>query len=276
MAVDFGIKLGFSSNALIQALLLVQFVSFPSALLFGRLGDRIGTRRAIYLGLGVFVALTCFAYFMQNERQFYILAAVVGTVQGGVQALSRSYFARLIPRERAGEYFGFYNMLAKFAAVLGPLAMGVVAIATGNQRLSILVLEVFFIGAGAGARAGRSALVSLRGAAAAARHAETAPVALRWRPARSAVERSGAPARPAWPKVPGGRDRRVRRNPSGIRTRRAVPQGAAIFAPARASCGSGRPRRQVARADAIPRRSRPTRCQRRPPTAAPALPGRGS
>ena len=146
MAVDFGIKLGFSSGALIQALLLVQFVSFPSALLFGRLGDRIGTRRAIYLGLAVFVALTCFAYFMQNERQFYILAAVVGTVQGGVQALSRSYFARLIPRERAGEYFGFYNMLAKFAAVLGPLAMGVVAIATGNQRLSILVLEVFFIG----------------------------------------------------------------------------------------------------------------------------------
>ena len=146
MAVDFGIKLGFSSNALIQALLLVQFVSFPSALLFGRLGDRIGTRRAIYLGLAVFVALTCFAYFMRNERQFYILAAVVGTVQGGVQALSRSYFARLIPRERAGEYFGFYNMLAKFAAVLGPLAMGVVAIATGNQRLSILVLEVFFIG----------------------------------------------------------------------------------------------------------------------------------
>jgi UMF1 family MFS transporter len=146
MAVDFGIKLGFSSNALIQALLLVQFVSFPSALLFGRLGDRIGTRRAIYLGLAVFVALTCFAYFIQNERQFYILAAVVGTVQGGVQALSRSYFARLIPRERAGEYFGFYNMLAKFAAVLGPLAMGVVAIATGNQRLSILVLEVFFIG----------------------------------------------------------------------------------------------------------------------------------
>jgi len=146
MAVDFGIKLGFSSNALIQALLLVQFVSFPFALLFGRLGDRIGTRRAIYLGLGVFVAVTCYAYFMQTERQFYVLAAVVGTVQGGVQALSRSYFARLIPRERAGEYFGFYNMLAKFAAVLGPLAMGIVAIATGNQRLSILVLEVFFIG----------------------------------------------------------------------------------------------------------------------------------
>jgi UMF1 family MFS transporter len=146
MAADFGLKLGFSSGAMIQALLLVQFVSFPCALLFGRLGDRIGAKRAIYLGLAVFLALTCYAYFMQTEREFYLLAAVVGTVQGGVQALSRSYFARLIPRERSGEYFGFYNMLAKFAAVLGPLAMGVVAIATGNQRLSILVLGLFFIG----------------------------------------------------------------------------------------------------------------------------------
>jgi UMF1 family MFS transporter len=146
MAADFGLKLGFSSNAMIQALLLVQFISFPCALLFGRLGDRIGAKRAIYIGLAVFLALTCYAYFMQSEFEFYILAGVVGTVQGGVQALSRSYFAHLIPRERSGEYFGFYNMLAKFAAVLGPLAMGVVAIATGNQRLSILVLGLFFIG----------------------------------------------------------------------------------------------------------------------------------
>jgi len=146
MAADFGLKLGFSSNAMIQALLLVQFISFPCALLFGRLGDRIGARRAIYIGLAVFLALTCYAYFMQTEFEFYMLAGVVGTVQGGVQALSRSYFAHLIPRERSGEYFGFYNMLAKFAAVLGPLAMGVVAIATGNQRLSILVLGLFFIG----------------------------------------------------------------------------------------------------------------------------------
>lgn len=146
MAADYGLKLGFSSNVVMQAFLLVQFISFPCALLFGRLGDRIGARRAIYLGLAVFLALTCYAYFMHTEREFYILAAVVGTVQGGVQALSRSYFALLIPRERAGEYFGFYNMLAKFAAVLGPLAMGVVAIATGNQRLSILVLGLFFIG----------------------------------------------------------------------------------------------------------------------------------
>jgi MFS transporter, UMF1 family len=145
MAVDFGVKLGFATATLIQALLLVQFVAFPFALLFGRLGDRMGAKRAIYVGLAVFTAVTVLAYFMREEWQFYLLAAIVGTVQGGVQALSRSYFARLIPPERAGEYFGFYNMLAKFAAVLGPLLMGVVAIATGNQRLSILALALFFI-----------------------------------------------------------------------------------------------------------------------------------
>jgi UMF1 family MFS transporter len=146
MATDFGAKLGFSTRTLITALLLVQFIAFFFALLFGRLGDRIGPRRAIYLGLAVFVAITVYAYFMQSEWQFYVLAAVFGTVQGGVQALSRSYFSTLIPRERAGEYFGFYNMLGKFAAVLGPLVMGVVAIATGNQRLSIVALTAFFVG----------------------------------------------------------------------------------------------------------------------------------
>jgi UMF1 family MFS transporter len=145
MAVDFGVKLGFGTNTLIQALLLVQFIAWPSAVLFGRLGDWIGAKRAIYLGLAVFFAVTVYAYFMHAEWQFYLLAGVVGTVQGGVQALSRSYFAGLIPRERAGEYFGFYNMLAKFAAVLGPLVMGVVAITTGNQRLSIVALTVFFV-----------------------------------------------------------------------------------------------------------------------------------
>lgn len=146
MAVDFGSKLGFASSTLIQALLIVQFVAFPCALWFGRLGDRIGARAAIYLGLAVFVLVTILGYFMQHEWQFYVLAALVGTAQGGVQALSRAFFTQLIPRERAGEYFGFYNMLAKFAAVLGPLAMGLVALLTGNQRLSILVLLLFFIG----------------------------------------------------------------------------------------------------------------------------------
>ena len=164
------------------------------------------------------MALTCYAYFMQTERQFYILAAVVGTVQGGVQALSRSYFARLIPRERAGEYFGFYNMLAKFAAVLGPLAMGVVAIATGNQRLSILVLDAVFhrrcAAAGARARPGRGALTArgVPGAACAraatlGRSRRTArrncSSSRRRATARSAAVRNGAPVRRARPTGPG-------------------------------------------------------------------------
>ncbi|HTW74290.1 MAG TPA: MFS transporter [Steroidobacteraceae bacterium] len=148
MAVDFGTKLGFPARSLILALLLTQFIAFPCALAFGRLGDRIGARRAIYLGLAVFVGVTIFGAFMRNATQFYALAAVVGTVQGGVQALSRSYFTRLIPRERSGEYFGFYNMLGKFAAVLGPVAMGIVAVATGSQRASPLVLIVFFVAGG--------------------------------------------------------------------------------------------------------------------------------
>ena len=145
MAADFGAKLGFSTNTLITALLMVQFISFPAAWAFGPLAKRIGTRRAIYLGLFVFSGVSVWAYFMQTERQFYEMAVAVALVQGGVQALSRSYFSRLIPPGRAGEYFGFYNMLGKFAAVLGPLVVGVVALLTGNPHLSILVLILFFI-----------------------------------------------------------------------------------------------------------------------------------
>jgi UMF1 family MFS transporter len=145
MAVDYGVKLGFSSSSLITALLLVQFIGFPAAIAFGWLGDRIGTRRAIFLALGIYVGVTCWAYFLQTEFQFYCMAAVIGLVQGGIQSLSRSYYARLIPAEKAGRYFGFYNMLGKFAMVLGPLAVGYTAIAFEDQRLSILSLLPFFI-----------------------------------------------------------------------------------------------------------------------------------
>ncbi|MDR3416235.1 MAG: MFS transporter [Nevskia sp.] len=146
MALDFGAKLGFSTTVLITAMLMVQFISFPAAWAFGPLAAWIGTRRAIYLGLGVFCGVTVWAYFMRTEAQFYRMAAAVALVQGGVQALSRSYFLRLIPAERSGEYFGFYNMLGKFAAVLGPLVVGVTALLTGNPHLSILVLALFFLG----------------------------------------------------------------------------------------------------------------------------------
>lgn len=145
MAVDFGMKLGFASDALIKAILIVQFVSFPAAIAFGWIGERFGTRRGIYLGLSVYVFVTLWAWFMKTETDFYLMAATVGLVQGGVQSLSRSYFARLIPAESSGQFFGFYNMLGKFAAVLGPLVVGLTAAITGNPRLALFTLVFFFV-----------------------------------------------------------------------------------------------------------------------------------
>jgi UMF1 family MFS transporter len=145
MAVDYGLSLGFPSSSLIMALLMVQFIGFPAAIAFGWIGERIGTRRALYLTLVTYIGITAWGYSMQQQWQFFAMAAVIGLVQGGVQALSRSYFARLIPPERSGEFFGFYNMLGKFAAVLGPIAVGLTRVLTGDARLSILILVVFFV-----------------------------------------------------------------------------------------------------------------------------------
>jgi len=145
MAVDYGTKLGFPTDSLIKALLLVMFISFPAALGFGWLAGRIGARRSIYVGLAGLVGVSGWSYFMQTVEQFYGMAAVVGLVQGGVQSLSRSFFSRLVPAGKGGEYFGFYNFIGKFAAVLGPLIVGGMVLITGDQRLSILPLMVSFI-----------------------------------------------------------------------------------------------------------------------------------
>lgn len=145
MAVDYGLTLGFPSSSLITALLMVQFIGFPAAIGFGFIAGRIGTKRALYIALSVYIGVTCWAYLLQTVAQFYLMAAAIGLVQGGVQALSRSYYARLIPADKAGEFFGFYNMLGKFAAVLGPIAVGVTKLLTGDARLSMLILVLFFI-----------------------------------------------------------------------------------------------------------------------------------
>jgi UMF1 family MFS transporter len=149
MAVDYGMSIGLKTNSLIIAVLITQFVGFPAALAFGRLGAAIGTKRAVLIGIGVYVAVTFFGYAMQTEAEFYALAVVIGLVQGGVQALSRAFYSRLIPPNEAGEFFGFYNMLGKFAAILGPALMGWVSLTTGNARLSILSLCVLFLAGGA-------------------------------------------------------------------------------------------------------------------------------
>jgi len=148
MAVDYGKAIGFSTSDLILAVLLVQFVGVPAALLFGRIGERIGPKRGIFIGLTVYVFVSIYASFMHTAWQFYLLAAMVGLVQGGVQLLSRSYYARLVPPERAGEFFGFYNMLGEFAAIIGPVLIGVVSLATHSPRASILsVILLFVVGA---------------------------------------------------------------------------------------------------------------------------------
>lgn len=148
MAVDYGLSLNFPSNSLITALLITQFVGFPAAIAFGRIGDRIGARNGILLALSVYIFVTTWGAFMTQVWEFYVLAAVIGLVQGGVQSLSRSLFARLIPVGRSAEFFGFYNMLGKFAAVLGPILMGWVGVLTGSPRIGILsVLILFLLGA---------------------------------------------------------------------------------------------------------------------------------
>jgi len=124
MAVDYGMSLGFAANDLLLALLVTQFVGFPAALAFGRLGQKIGPRKGIYIAIAVYAAATFWGISMTRKEEFYVLAIVIGLVQGGIQALSRSYYARLIPADKPAEFFGFYNMLGKFAAIIGPVLVG--------------------------------------------------------------------------------------------------------------------------------------------------------
>lgn len=148
MAVDYGLAIGFGSSDLLAALLLTQFVGFPSALVFGRIGDKYGPKAGIVIALIVYVLVVFFAWRMTHSHEFYILATAIGLVQGGIQALSRSLFARLIPPGKAGSYFGLYNMLGKFAAVLGPVLVGAVSALSGNPRAGILAVLVLFVAGG--------------------------------------------------------------------------------------------------------------------------------
>jgi len=146
MAVDYGLALGFPADSLISGILMIQFIGFPATLLFGALGDRISPLVGIFVGIGVYCAVTFYAVVMTSVSEFYLMAAAIGCVQGAIQAMSRSYYGRLIPRDRAGEFFGFYNMMGKFAAVLGPLLMGTTALLTGNARMAILSVALLFAG----------------------------------------------------------------------------------------------------------------------------------
>ncbi len=148
MAVDYGMSLNFSGESLIIALLIVQFVAFPAALVYGRLASKVGTKTAIMIGIIAYSFITFLGYFITKTWHFYVLAILIGLFQGGIQALSRSLYTRIIPAEKSAEFFGFYNMLGKFAAIIGPTLMGTISLVTGSARLGILsILLLFILGA---------------------------------------------------------------------------------------------------------------------------------
>ena len=145
MAIDFGMAIGLDQKDLIVALLMTQYIGFPAAIMFGYLAGRFGTKQGIYLGLSVYVIVVFWALRIDQSWEFFIMAGMVGLVQGGVQALSRSYYASLIPPDKSAEFFGFYNMMGKSAAVIGPLLVAVVTYQTQSHRLGILSLLILFI-----------------------------------------------------------------------------------------------------------------------------------
>jgi len=144
MAAIYGSEIGIGRNALIGAILMVQFIGFPCAILFGGLAGRIGAKRCILIGLGIYTLISIVGYAMTTAAHFYMMAALVGLVQGGTQALSRSLFGSMIPRHASGEFFGLFAVSEKFAGILGPALFGLMIALTGSSRSAILSVIAFF------------------------------------------------------------------------------------------------------------------------------------
>ena len=148
MATAYGTEIGIGQSALIGAILLVQFVGIPCTFLFGTVAGRIGAKRALFLGLLAYTVISILGYYMTSATHFYILAGLVGVVQGGTQALSRSLFASMIPQHKSGEFFGFFSIFEKFAGIFGPLIFAGTIAVTGSSRNAILsVIGFFAVGA---------------------------------------------------------------------------------------------------------------------------------
>lgn len=145
MGVDYGLSLGFSAGTLITALLMIQFVGFPATIAFGRMAERIGARSGILVAIAIYILICVWGYRIANPWEFFVLAGGIGLAQGGINSLSRSFYSRLIPAGESGQFFGYYNTIGRFSAVLGPWVMGSVSVATGNPRLSMLALILFFV-----------------------------------------------------------------------------------------------------------------------------------
>jgi UMF1 family MFS transporter len=145
MATAYGTEIGIEQNALILAILIVQFVGIPFAFLFGMLADRIGAKRCVFLGLIAYMGISILGYFMTTATHFFILAGMVGMVQGGTQALSRSLFSSMVPPHKSGEFFGFFSIFEKFAGIFGPLFYAAAIALTGSSRNAVLSVIFFFI-----------------------------------------------------------------------------------------------------------------------------------
>ena len=145
MATTYGSELGLDDNAMILALLITQFIGFPFAFLFGSLAGRIGAKRAVFAGLAVYAGITVLGYYMKTATQFMALAVLVGMVQGGTQALSRSLFASMIPRHKSSEFFAFFGVFERYAGILGPAVFAWVVQHSGTSRNAILSVVLFFI-----------------------------------------------------------------------------------------------------------------------------------
>lgn len=147
MATVFGDSVGVGSNSLLLALLVTQIVAFPCAILFGKLAKRFGSDKMILVGIVIYILICLLGYRLSSTVEFWILALLVATSQGGIQALSRSYFGKMIPKEKANEFFGFYDIFGKFAAIMGPALYGICSQLTGQSRYGVLsVMLLFFIG----------------------------------------------------------------------------------------------------------------------------------
>jgi UMF1 family MFS transporter len=171
MATIYGTQIGLPESAMITALLMTQFIGIPCAFVFGMVAARIGARTAVFAGLAVYVLITLLGYFMTTAAHFFVLAGLVGMVQGGTQALSRSLFASMIPRHKSSEFFAFFSVFERYAGVLGPAIFAFVVEHSGSGRSAILAVAVFFILGGGvfalvdekrGRRAARAAEAELR------------------------------------------------------------------------------------------------------------------
>ena len=145
MATAYGSEIGIGMSDLVGALVLTQLIGLPSTLAFGWAASRLGARPCLLAGLAVYAAICIGGYFLRTPLHFYFLAGLVGLVQGGTQALSRSIYATLVPKHKSGEFFGFFATSGRFAGIAGPLMFGLLSHVTGQSRVSILVLVLFFV-----------------------------------------------------------------------------------------------------------------------------------